>query len=341
MGKKDMSNIMKLVIFTASILLLASCTLLSPVSQPDSTSPKSNRSPVKGTPQEIKPSLRFKLDPSQSIEINGLKINYNMIAVPNEDGYFIRLSLVLTNQNDQSLSISPKVTLLDAREGKVDAFTKDGFLLATSHMTENKHRDVINSLIETNINRQNSAQERMEWANTYWLKNEYRIPPHGIALGGIVYHSAMLILPMKLTVSAAGQEFVFATNDSLQVINRQYKDAHRLFDTFIGVANSNSGITAYVIPSTIRKNGDKVEMWSLFDFKTAETAANGQTYQSARSLKEYDCKEEQSRLLAFSWHSGNMGAGNVVFNNADIQKWESISPDSLEGFIWKYACWKQ
>jgi Surface-adhesin protein E len=342
----NMRNIAGLFICTAQILLLSSCALLSPKSHRGHQAhnvnfkSQSNLNSAGNNQQEVITSLSFALNPSQAIEINGLSINYSMIAAPDEDGYFDRLTLVFTNLTDKPLSISPKLTLRDGRGSEIKAYSKNGFLLLASHMSK-KQRGVITSLIETNNDRQNAAKERKEWANAYWLKEKYIIPPHGIALGGIFYRCTKLILPMRLTVNAAGREFVFAPNDSLQVLNGQYEDEHRYFDMFIGIANSPSGLTAYVNPSTIRKDGNKVAIWSLFDFQAARTAANGQTYMSARSLSEYDCKASKSRLLAFSWYSKNMGGGKVVFSNSDIQEWEPVLPDSLIGSIWKYACWKK
>ena len=80
---------------------------------------------------------------------------------------------------------------------------------------------------------------------------------------------------MQLSVNVAGYDFVFAANETLQVLNQKYKDEYRMFDMFIGVANSKSGITAYAVPASIRNKGGRVRMWSLFDFKEPETSASG------------------------------------------------------------------
>ncbi|MGC2165108.1 MAG: surface-adhesin E family protein [Gallionella sp.] len=348
-----MKAIVKLVLLAGQILLLSSCALLTelipperaastalPASKPDKVS-VGNAEPDQEAPATKVPSLSFKLDPSQSITIDQLKVSYSMIAVPDDDGYFVRLSLVFTNLSDRRLSLNPVATLRDARESGIKAYSKAAFLRLTAQRKESANRDVIDSLISNNNDGRNSARDRSDWAEAYWLKSRLGIPPQGIALGGLVFHADKLILPMKLSVSVAGQNYVFDANDSVRVLNRKYQNEYRMFDMFIGVANSKSGITAYAVPSSIRKNGDRVEMWSLFDFSEAETSATGQSYLSARSLNEYECGSGRSRLLAFSWHSENMGGGKVVFNNSDAQGWAPIAPDSLEGFIWKYACWKQ
>lgn len=82
------------------------------------------------------------------------------------------------------------------------------------------------------------------------------------------------------------------------------------------VGNETVGATAYADPATIRKTGNKVKMWDLLDYKTAQGDA-GMQYMSMKAQTEYDCKEEQSRPLYLSFHSENMGKGKVVdtYNN--------------------------
>jgi hypothetical protein len=53
---------------------------------------------------------------------------------------------------------------------------------------------------------------------------------------------------------------------------------------------------------------------------------------------EYDCKEGQSRMLAFSQYSGNMQEGNAIHFNSDPWKWQPILPQSNAESDWKFAC---
>jgi len=73
--------------------------------------------------------------------------------------------------------------------------------------------------------------------------------------------------------------------------------------------------TLYADPSTIRKAGDRVQMLDLLDFKTAQVT-EGYRYMSSKTLSEYDCKEERTRILYFTLHSENMGRGEAVFTLA-------------------------
>ncbi len=100
------------------------------------------------------------------------------------------------------------------------------------------------------------------------------------------------------------------------------------------------GFAVYVNPDTIRRKGDLVKMWHLFDYKTVETVT-GISYLSNKVQSEYDCAEERSRQLAVVAFSGNMGKGAVVHTNSDEGKWEPVAPDSVTQRLWKVVCGKQ
>jgi hypothetical protein len=107
---------------------------------------------------------------------------------------------------------------------------------------------------------------------------------------------------------------------------------------WLKVSSSDDGTsTAYVNPSTILKNGGKVKMWVLLDFRIVKTTG-GNTYLSARQENEFDCKEIKRRLLSYTLHSGNMGTGNVVYQDSKLGNWEVVNPDSLVEILWKFAC---
>ncbi len=45
--------------------------------------------------------------------------------------------------------------------------------------------------------------------------------------------------------------------------------------------------TIYADPTTIRRAGDIVKMWSVFDYKKAETTSDGKPYMSSRSQERW------------------------------------------------------
>ena len=105
--------------------------------------------------------------------------------------------------------------------------------------------------------------------------------------------------------------------------------------------NELAGImTVYVDPDTIRRKGNLVTMWQLYDYKAIQTVA-GDSLLSIKRYNEYDCTEERTRMLAYTWFSGNMGSGKVVYSTPDEQQWEPVIPRSINRTLWKVACSKK
>ena len=103
--------------------------------------------------------------------------------------------------------------------------------------------------------------------------------------------------------------------------------------------DDEAGLTVYVDRDTIRRKGNLVKMWQLYDYKTVQTVA-GDSLLSIQRHNEYDCTEERTRMLAYTWFSSNMGKGRVVYKTADEQQWEAIVPRSIDRSLWKVACSK-
>ena len=97
----------------------------------------------------------------------------------------------------------------------------------------------------------------------------------------------------------------------------------------------------YVDRATIRKSGNFVKMWDLIDYKTVQTLA-GESYLSEKVQNEYDCKEEKTRILAFTRFNRQMGNGKAFYNTSETSmKWRPISPGSIGEALWKIACGKK
>lgn len=102
----------------------------------------------------------------------------------------------------------------------------------------------------------------------------------------------------------------------------------------------NENMTAYVNPSTVRKNGDTVGMRTLFDYKTVQTM-NGGFYSSLEGQDEYDCKQNQRRTSYFSMHTANMGGGKIVSTKHPQPNWKPVRPHTFDEYFWIYACSKK
>jgi len=110
--------------------------------------------------------------------------------------------------------------------------------------------------------------------------------------------------------------------------------------------NKILSLTAYADPNTeavpknAKKNGDKLKMWKIYDYKTTQEAS-GYKFISAKFQDEYDCKEGQIRFLVNTTFSGNMSVGEAIFTNADAGKWRPVMPGSIDEAMWKFACRKK
>ena len=102
------------------------------------------------------------------------------------------------------------------------------------------------------------------------------------------------------------------------------------------------GMVVYADAATIQKAGDVVKMWGLLDYKTAEKDAAGKPYLSAKLLQEFDCKGERGRTRFFSFHAGQMGAGQLVYSEmrADSE-WLPANRARTGEMLWKIACGKK
>ena len=106
---------------------------------------------------------------------------------------------------------------------------------------------------------------------------------------------------------------------------------------WVGIGGDDS-ITFYADPASIRQAGNMVRMWNLVDYKTAQQWRDGKRYMSAKGEQEYDCKEPRTRTLYSFWHAVNMGLGDVIFSDLEVEKWEPVASRSLGEILWKIAC---
>ncbi len=104
--------------------------------------------------------------------------------------------------------------------------------------------------------------------------------------------------------------------------------------------DDEAGLKVYVDPATLRRNGNLAKMWDLFDYKTLQIVA-GDSLMSMKRFNEYDCTEERTRMLGYTWFSGNKGNGNVVYSTMEQLPWEPVVPRTINGTLLKVACEKK
>jgi len=95
-------------------------------------------------------------------------------------------------------------------------------------------------------------------------------------------------------------------------------------------------------PTTIRKkSGNKVKMWIMYDYQKLQGKA-GVRSMSTKVQQEYDCKEEQIRMIYFSTHTKNMGRGEIVLSRSTekLVGWAPVAPGSINKRVLTIACKK-
>ena len=104
--------------------------------------------------------------------------------------------------------------------------------------------------------------------------------------------------------------------------------------------SKNDAYKAYADPSSIRREGDIVKMWSMFDYKNPQTGIPGKPHQSTRRQFEYDCKQNRARALAVSSHAAHDGKGDPIAAASLKYNWSAVVPDSADDYLLKFACKK-
>jgi hypothetical protein len=104
-------------------------------------------------------------------------------------------------------------------------------------------------------------------------------------------------------------------------------------------SRGNGGYTVYANTDFIRRTGDVVKWWEMFDYKTVQTS-KGISRLSTKILSEYDCGEGRFRMLTLTHFTGNMGSGEMAFTGSGESKWEPVEPDSVGETMWKLVCSK-
>jgi len=162
----------------------------------------------------------FHIKPIASIEKDGLLIRYSLLVIPDQKGYLLRLSLVFRNLQHRTMIIRPKVLLLDASKKQISAYSKEGFIRIAS-TSAGKAPDIVSkTILGTDRDEYVSDKSRIDFADTFWLKPRYKIPPRGIAIGVLVYHGTDLKLPLRLTVHTYKRKFTFTAKAPLPVAGK-------------------------------------------------------------------------------------------------------------------------
>ena len=97
---------------------------------------------------------------------------------------------------------------------------------------------------------------------------------------------------------------------------------------------------AYADPSSVRRDGDLVKMWSMFDYRNPQSGIPGKPFLSTRRQFEYDCKRGRARALAVSSHAARQGKGDALASVNVKYDWRAVVPQSADDYLLKFACKK-
>lgn len=100
----------------------------------------------------------------------------------------------------------------------------------------------------------------------------------------------------------------------------------------------DDGADIYVDLETFRRNGEKVKLWYLQNFKTPNGITEI-TRLSDKSQWELDCKEDQIKLLAYIEYAGRNGTGIVVLSAYKVANtWQPSIPNTIGELLFNAGC---
>ena len=103
------------------------------------------------------------------------------------------------------------------------------------------------------------------------------------------------------------------------------------------VAMSEIGMTVYIDRSTIQRDTYVVSISVLHDYQFPEHLPSG-PFLSFTALEQYDCGELRSRTIRSVVFTEHMGNGRVLYDGAGDDRWQSVTPMSINHALWKAAC---
>ena len=103
--------------------------------------------------------------------------------------------------------------------------------------------------------------------------------------------------------------------------------------------SEDANLIIYANPEIIREADDKIKLWWLTDFKTAQTNS-GDAYLSSRKQYEFDCKKAKYRSLSSYRHSEKMAKGYAVSSSSKNGEWGGVPPGTNGELLLKFACGK-
>tara|TARA_S200000501_G_C20812498_1_gene738995 strand:+ start:913 stop:1296 length:384 start_codon:yes stop_codon:yes gene_type:complete len=94
----------------------------------------------------------------------------------------------------------------------------------------------------------------------------------------------------------------------------------------------------YIDFDSLEKKNNIIGVWSLFDFNSNRKKHYPTAFYSIKTFQKINCKSKLNQLVQFSVHNGEMGNGEIINSNKNIQSWTQIELGSVNEIIWKKIC---
>jgi hypothetical protein len=99
------------------------------------------------------------------------------------------------------------------------------------------------------------------------------------------------------------------------------------------------GRTLYIDPTTARRSGSRVQIFTITDLKEPNATARGRQYFSKKALLELDCSKRTLKVLQDVWYTRRMGQGEPVFQtDGQPEGPYPVQSDSPGELFWNGAC---
>ena len=95
--------------------------------------------------------------------------------------------------------------------------------------------------------------------------------------------------------------------------------------------------TTYANPASIGISGGRIKMWLLTNYKKPNKY-EGKPFHSVTTQYEFDCNDDQIRIITYSLHRGAMGQAEVIYSDSSVDKWKQIKTGSDDEILWNTVC---
>ena len=101
--------------------------------------------------------------------------------------------------------------------------------------------------------------------------------------------------------------------------------------------------TAYIDPSTIRREGNLIVLSALIDWKAMQGGRTPTRFYSTKITKQFDCSEKLVRTLAATDYDHHMGTGEVIGGGVPASEghWVAIELGTINQGLWEATCGKE